>query len=113
MPHSEANVRRVTTTPRIPIRELQQNAARWIDALSEAGVDQIEVTRRGRVVAVLNRPDPADAILADLIATGAVDHAQHEAASAAVAADWRTRPAEKADRSLSEALTDLREAENR
>lgn len=111
MPHVRASVRRVTTTPRIPIRELQQNAARWIDALSEAGVDQIEVTRRGRVVAVLSRPDPADAILADLVATGAVDRAQHEAASAAAAAEWTPRP--KAGRSLSDALTDIREAENR
>jgi prevent-host-death family protein len=62
---------RKDTPARIGVRELRQNASRYLEMV-EAG-DTLQVTRNGRVVAQLVPTDRADDDpLAELIATGAL-----------------------------------------
>jgi prevent-host-death family protein len=60
---------------RVPIRELQQNAARIIRDLSQTG-ETAEITNRGRVVARLVPVSPAEQAFKEMIARGEISQAQ-------------------------------------
>ncbi|MDT0307358.1 type II toxin-antitoxin system prevent-host-death family antitoxin [Streptomyces sp. DSM 44917] len=104
-------------TDRVPVRQLQQHASEIIARVS-AG-ERVEITRNGRLVAVLSPPDPEQRVREDLIRTGAVDAENAEDAERAGGlAGWTPRtPSGKAGAgaaaSLSEVLLRLREEEDR
>jgi prevent-host-death family protein len=58
-------------TTRVPIRQLQQHASELIDRVV-AG-ERVEITRNGRLIAVLGPPPPEQRVMEDLIRTGTVD----------------------------------------
>jgi prevent-host-death family protein len=91
---------------RVPIRRLQQHASELI-ARVEAG-ERLEITRNGRLVAVLSAPDPEEAAWERLVAEGAVDPASDRRGALA---DWRT-PRGTPGTKLSEALEQLRADES-
>ncbi len=94
---------------RVPIRRLQQHASRLISQV-QAG-ERIEITRNGRLVAVLTPPDPEQQVLQELAAAGLVDLEQ--AASAHGLADWEPLPERPDIPSLSEALLRMRAEDDR
>jgi prevent-host-death family protein len=91
---------------RVPIRRLQQHASELIDRV-EAG-ERLEITRNGRLVAVLSAPDPEEAAWERLVAEGAVDA---EADRRGGLARWRT-PRGASSTALSDALEQLRADES-
>jgi prevent-host-death family protein len=91
---------------RVPIRRLQQHASELI-AQVEAG-QRVEITRNGRLVAVLTAPDPEQASWERLVADGAVDPAEDRLGGLAA---WRT-PRGPASTKLSDALASLRDEES-
>jgi prevent-host-death family protein len=91
---------------RVPIRRLQQHASELI-ALVEAG-ERVEITRNGRLVAVLSAPDPEEAAWERLVAEGAVDP---DADRRGGLAGWRT-PRGAPTTKLTEALEQLRADES-
>ncbi len=93
-------------TERIPIRRLQQHASEVI-ARVQAGT-RVEITRNGRLVAVLTAPDPEAAAWERLVAEGAVDPDADRRGSLAT---WRT-PRGAPGTKLTEALQRLREDES-
>ncbi|MFJ6380600.1 type II toxin-antitoxin system Phd/YefM family antitoxin [Kitasatospora sp. NPDC092039] len=52
-------------TARVPIRQLQQHAGESIDRV--AAGERVEITRNGRLIAVLAPPDPEQRVLEGLI----------------------------------------------
>ncbi|WP_338677113.1 type II toxin-antitoxin system prevent-host-death family antitoxin [Streptomyces sp. SCSIO 30461] len=97
-------------TTRVPIRQLQQHASELIDRV--AAGERVEITRNGRLIAVLGPPDPEQRVLEDLVRTGTVD--PDNAASARGLADWEPLTARSAEPSkLSEVLLRMREEEDR
>ncbi|MFD5425038.1 type II toxin-antitoxin system Phd/YefM family antitoxin [Streptomyces sp. NPDC127084] len=97
-------------TTRVPIRQLQQHASELIDRV--AAGERVEITRNGRLIAVLGPPDPEQRVMEDLIRTGTVD--PDNAASARGLADWEPLPARSTEPSkLSEVLLRMREEEDR
>src|SRR5256885_16440631 len=72
---------------RVPIRRLQQHASELI-ARVEAG-ERVEITRNGRLVAVLSAPDPEEAAWERLVAEGAVDPGSDRRGGPS---DWRNPP---------------------
>ncbi|MFJ6214659.1 type II toxin-antitoxin system Phd/YefM family antitoxin [Streptomyces sp. NPDC092296] len=96
-------------TARVPIRQLQQHASELVDRVATG--ERIEITRNGRLIAVLAPPDPEQRVMEDLLRTGAVDPANAERARGL--ADWEPLPV-RADRPTpSEALAELRAEEDR
>jgi prevent-host-death family protein len=91
---------------RVPIRRLQQHASELI-ARVEAG-ERVEITRNGRLVAVLSAPDPEQAVWERLVAEGAVPATADRRGGLA---RWRT-PRGPADPALTEALERLRDDES-
>ncbi|OLB81405.1 MAG: hypothetical protein AUI14_03470 [Actinobacteria bacterium 13_2_20CM_2_71_6] len=91
---------------RVPIRRLQQHASEVI-ARVEAG-ERVEITRNGRLVAVLTAPDPEDAAWERLVEEGAVDPAADQRGGLA---SWRT-PRGTPGTKLTEALERLRDDES-
>jgi prevent-host-death family protein len=91
---------------RVPIRRLQQHASELIAAV-EAG-ERIEITRNGRLVAVLSAPDPEEAAWERLVAEGSV---QPEADRRGGLSGWRT-PRGTPSNKLTEALEQLRSEES-
>ena len=91
---------------RVPIRRLQQHASELI-ARVEAG-ERVEITRNGRLVAVLTAPDPEAAAWDRLVAEGAVDPAADRRGGLA---GWRTPRGTPATR-LSDAMARLRDDES-
>jgi prevent-host-death family protein len=87
---------------RVPIRRLQQHASELI-ARVEAG-ERVEITRNGRLVAVLTAPDPEETAWERLVAEGAVDPGDDRRGGLA---GWRT-PRGAPSTKLSEALEELR-----
>ncbi|MFI5755239.1 type II toxin-antitoxin system Phd/YefM family antitoxin [Streptomyces sp. NPDC051569] len=57
-------------TARVPIRQLQQHASELIERVV-AG-ERVEITRNGRLIAVLGPPDPEQRVMEDLIRTGSL-----------------------------------------
>ena len=91
---------------KVPIRQLQQHAAKVIDELADA--DEIgEITRRGQVIARLIPVSPAERAFAEMLERGEVIPASNPAGLAG----WKPLPAREDGVSLSDALTDLREEE--
>lgn len=91
---------------KVPIRQLQQHAAKVIDELAEA--DEIgEITRRGQVIARLIPVSPAERDFAEMLERGEVIPARNPAGLAG----WKPLPAREDGVSLSDALTAFREEE--
>lgn len=86
---------------RIGVRELRQNASRYL-RLVKAG-ETVEITRRGTLIAVL-APQPAAGLREQLIATGELtpDNGQR-------LEDSTPLPAKPSERSLSEILQKMRD----
>jgi len=91
---------------RVPIRRLQQHASELI-ARVEAG-ERVEITRNGRLVAVLSAPDPEETAWDRLVAEGAVDT---DADRRGGLAGWRTPRGTPSTR-LTEALEQVRADES-
>jgi prevent-host-death family protein len=91
---------------RVPIRRLQQHASELI-ARVEAG-ERVEITRNGRLVAVLTAPDPEETAWERLVAEGAVDPTADRRGGLA---GWRT-PRGAPGTKLTEALEQLRADES-
>ncbi|OLE21194.1 MAG: hypothetical protein AUG44_28320 [Actinobacteria bacterium 13_1_20CM_3_71_11] len=91
---------------RVPIRRLQQHASELI-ARVEAG-ERVEITRNGRLVAVLSAPDPEETAWDRLVAEGAVDP---DADRRGGLAGWRTPRGTPSTR-LTEALEQVRADES-
>jgi prevent-host-death family protein len=53
---------------RIGVRELRQHASRYLDVVKEGGT--VEVTERGRLVALLVPPSPASSARDQLVTSG-------------------------------------------
>jgi prevent-host-death family protein len=96
-------------TTRVPIRQLQQHASELIDRV--AAGERVEITRNGRLIAVLAPPPPEQRVLEDLIRTGTVD--PDNAAHAGGLADWEPPATPPGLASPSEALHALRDEEDR
>jgi prevent-host-death family protein len=96
----------MTQAERVPIRRLQQHASELIDRV-EAG-ERVEITRNGRLVAVLVAPDAEEAAWERLVAEGAVDA---EADRRGGLARWRT-PRGTPSTALTDALEQLRADES-
>ncbi|MFG3228582.1 type II toxin-antitoxin system Phd/YefM family antitoxin [Kitasatospora sp. NPDC048194] len=96
-------------TARVPIRQLQQHASELIDRV--AAGERVEITRNGRLIAVLSPPDPEQRVLEDLVRDGTID--PENAAGARGLAD-RTPPVLDVPLpSAAEALHAMREEEDR
>ncbi|MFE9396006.1 type II toxin-antitoxin system Phd/YefM family antitoxin [Streptomyces flavidovirens] len=97
-------------TTRVPIRQLQQHASELIERVV-AG-ERVEITRNGRLVAVLGPPDPEQRVMEDLVRTGSVD--PENAESARGLGDWQPLPPRTGHPArLSEVLLAMREEEDR
>ena len=93
-------------TERIPIRRLQQHASEVIARVEAGG--RVEITRNGRLVAVLSAPDPEETAWDRLVAEGAVDP---DADRRGGLAGWRTPRGTPSTR-LTEALEQVRADES-
>ncbi len=72
MAHDAADVTYAACmTTRVPVRQLQRHASQLIDRV-QAG-ETVEITRNGRLVAVLTAPDDRDQVLQELIDEGYLD----------------------------------------
>jgi antitoxin (DNA-binding transcriptional repressor) of toxin-antitoxin stability system len=91
---------------RVPIRQLQQHAAKVIDELAEAEVVG-EITRRGQVIARLIPVSPAERAFAEMLERGEVSPAKNPAGLSG----WQPLPPREDGVSLSDALIALREEE--
>ncbi len=91
---------------RVPIRRLQQHASELI-ARVEAG-ERVEITRNGRLVAVLSAPDPEELAWERLVTEGSV---QPGADRRGGLSGWRT-PRGTPSAKLTEALEQLRAEES-
>jgi len=91
---------------KVPIRHLQQHAAKVIDELAEA--EEIgEITRRGQVIARLIPVSPAERAFAEMLERGEVSPAKNPAGLTG----WKPLPPREDGVSLSDALIALREEE--
>jgi prevent-host-death family protein len=85
---------------RIGVRELRQHASRWLSRV--AAGETIEITDRGRLVAVLSPPRDVS-VLDRLVAAGRLVPARHELRGV------RPLPCDPARGSLTEELCELRD----
>lgn len=107
MTHITSTVLHMAT--RVPIRQLQQHASELIDRV--AAGERVEITRNGRLIAVLGPPDPEQRVREDLIRTASVEP---EDANVAGLADWEPLPPRHgAPTRLSEVILQMREEEDR
>ena len=90
---------------RVGIRELQQHASQVLDRVV-AG-ERVEVTRSGRLIAVISPPEFADQEYDDLVASGILIPGEGNLL------DWSPLPARPDQRPLSEILIDMREEDER
>lgn len=91
---------------KVPIRQLQQHAAKVIDELAEA--EEIgEITRRGQVIARLIPVSPAERAFAEMLERGEVIPAKNPAGLVG----WKPLPPREDGVSLSDALIALRDEE--
>ncbi len=91
---------------RIPIRELQQHAARVIRELAEAD-ETAEITSRGQVIARLIPLTAAERAFAEMVERGEIIQAKNPGGLA----DWKPLPAREDGVSLSDVLIAMREEE--
>ncbi|MFD8754676.1 type II toxin-antitoxin system Phd/YefM family antitoxin [Kitasatospora sp. NPDC059577] len=92
-------------TTRVPIRQLQQHASELIDRV--AAGERVEITRNGRLIAVLAPPDPEQRVLEDLARDGTLD--PENAATARGLSDWALPDIGTRLGSASDALHAMRE----
>ena len=91
---------------KVPIRQLQQHAAKVIDELAEA--EEVgEITRRGQVIARLIPVSPAERAFAEMLERGQVIPAKDSGGLAG----WRPLPPRDDGVSLSDALVAMRDEE--
>jgi prevent-host-death family protein len=91
---------------KVPIRQLQQHAAKVIDELAEA--EEVgEITRRGQVIARLIPVSPAERAFAEMLERGQVIPAKDPTGLAG----WRPLPPRDDGVSLSDALVAMRDEE--
>lgn len=64
---------------RVPVRDLIHHSRQVLSRVADG--ERIEVTRNGKVIAVMTAPDPTESALDDLVASGDIP------------ADWRQRQA--------------------
>lgn len=91
---------------RVPIRELQQHAARVIKELAEAE-ETAEITSRGRVIARLAPVSPAERAFAEMLERGEIVQAE----GTGDISDIEPLPPREDGISLSDALIAMREEE--
>jgi antitoxin (DNA-binding transcriptional repressor) of toxin-antitoxin stability system len=91
---------------RVPIRQLQQHAAKVIDELAEADVIG-EITRHGHVIARLIPVSPAERAFAEMLERGEVIPAKNPAGLVG----WKPLPPREDGVSLSDALIAMRDEE--
>jgi antitoxin (DNA-binding transcriptional repressor) of toxin-antitoxin stability system len=91
---------------RVPIRELQQHAARLIRELTESR-EMAEITSRGEVIARLVPVSPAERAFAAMIARGEITPAE----SNRDISEIKPLPPREDGISLSDVLTQMREEE--
>jgi len=91
---------------RVPIRELQQHAARVIRELADAE-ETGEITSRGRVIARLIPVSPAERAFAEMVERGEIIPAKNPVGLT----DWKPLPPREDGVSLSDALIAMREEE--
>jgi len=91
---------------RVPIRELQQHAARVIRELAESE-EMAEITSRGAVVARLIPVSPAERAFMEMVEQGEIIPAKNPRGLMG----WRPLPPRSDGRSLSEELIAAREEE--
>jgi len=91
----------IVSVTRIGVRELRQHASRYLDKVKAGEV--VEVTERGKLIALLVAPTPAVAVRDQLVASGRIVPAR---TSFQVPAGRLTNRAEV---SATEALSQLRE----
>ncbi|MEU9045887.1 MULTISPECIES: type II toxin-antitoxin system prevent-host-death family antitoxin [unclassified Kitasatospora] len=96
-------------TARVPIRQLQQHASELVDRV--AAGERIEITRNGRLIAVLAPPDPEQRVLEDLVRDGTID--PENAATARGLADWSPPVLDVRLGSAADALHAMREEQDR
>lgn len=90
----------------IPIRELQQHAARVIRELAEAE-EMAEITSRGTVIARLVPVSPAERAFKEMVQTGEIVPAKDPGGLVG----WKPLPSRPGERSLSDELIAMREEE--
>ena len=95
-------------TQRVPIRRLQQQASQLV-AAAESG-ERIEITRNGRLVAVLAPPPPEETVYNELVTDGILLPADEAAEDLA---EWEIRPADLDAAPLADVLLAQRETEDR
>ncbi|MFB7127409.1 type II toxin-antitoxin system Phd/YefM family antitoxin [Kitasatospora sp. NPDC056273] len=92
---------------RVPIRQLQQHASELIDRV--AAGERVEITRNGRLIAVLAPPDPEQRVLEDLVRDGTIT--PENAATARGLAEWTLPESGAGLASAADALHAMREEE--
>ena len=94
---------------RVPIRQLQQNASELIERVARG--ERVEITRNGKLVAVISPPDPEQQVLEDLVRTGLVDAAEISKSRG----PWTVEPlaGDELTAGITDALLGLREAADR
>ncbi|WP_131746662.1 type II toxin-antitoxin system Phd/YefM family antitoxin [Frankia sp. Cppng1_Ct_nod] len=90
---------------RVGVRELQHNASRVIERIKEG--QTVEITERGRLVALLIPPGPSQQAREELIATGALHPGRGGLAG------WRPLPPRPDVPPLSEVLAEMRGEDDR
>jgi prevent-host-death family protein len=96
-------------TAGVPIRQLQQHAGELMDRV--AAGERIEITRNGRLIAILSPPDPEQRVLEELVRDGTID--TENAATATGLAGWTPAAAPGDLPSASDALLAIRDEEER
>jgi prevent-host-death family protein len=91
---------------KVPIRELQQHAARVIRELADAE-ETGEITSRGRVIARLIPVSPAERAFAEMVERGEIIPAKNPAGLG----NWKPLPPREDGVSLSDTLIAMREEE--
>lgn len=91
---------------KVPIRELQQHAARVIRELADAE-ETGEITSRGRVIARLIPVSPAERAFAEMVERGEIIPAKDPGGLA----NWKPLPPREDGVSLSDGLIAMREEE--
>jgi prevent-host-death family protein len=94
-------------TTRVPVRQLQRHASELLDRV--AAGERIEVTRNGRLIAVIGPPDPQQQVIEELIAEGFLRPDEMRKPGLT---NWRT-PGEPQSPALSTALQELRNEDER
>jgi antitoxin (DNA-binding transcriptional repressor) of toxin-antitoxin stability system len=88
---------------------LQQNASELIERVARG--ERVEITRNGKLVAVISPPDPEQQVLEELVRTGLIDAAEISKSRG----PWTVEPlaGDELTAGMTDALIGLRDAEDR